>query len=65
MIETRIKELNQGDVFLFGEVTFELVLPAASTNQEMALCRITNQCANLYISVDAWVMPVKSDKSLD
>jgi hypothetical protein len=65
MIETRIKELNQGDVFLFGEVTFELVLPAAPTNHEMALCRITNQCANLYISADAWVIPIKSNQILD
>jgi hypothetical protein len=58
MEETKVSELNQGDVFLFGEVIFELVSPPSLVQNKMALCRITNQCANLYISPDALVQPL-------
>ena len=58
MQETKVSELNQGDVFVFGEVVFELVSPPSQIQNEMVLCRIKNQCANLYISPDALVQPV-------
>lgn len=58
MKETKVSELNQGDIFLFGEVVFELVSPPSVVQNEMVLCRITNQCANLYISPDAIIKPV-------
>ena len=59
-MEIKVCELNQGDVFLFGNVMFEIVLPVASTETDLALCRITNQCANLYVSAEALVRQINS-----
>lgn len=54
-MELKLGELKEGDVFKFGNVCFEVVSPGTSTDKSLALCRITNQCANLYISAEAWV----------
>lgn len=60
MSELKVSDLNQGDVFSFGNVVFEVVLPVSLTTTNLALCRIKNQCANLYVSAEAWVMPISS-----
>jgi hypothetical protein len=63
---TTVGQLKRGDKFIFGNVKFEVVIPHTQTDDELALCRIVDQPANVYISNCAWVTKLTFlDQSID
>jgi hypothetical protein len=56
---TTVGQLKEGDKFIFGKVKFEVVMPETQSDEELALCRILDESANVYISGCAWVEPLQ------